>query len=153
MGFLFGVGLEVSGIEDIRLALALWTIVGVWAALALLTWGSARAFFKLELRKLRRAILGEATGAHISRINRGSDAVTIEWSPEVLDKVKSQGLTVEQIEQLEQRMASYYLERHKELAEQIKQEGESREPSYEQLQMRNDQHVREPGVFAAEHRV
>lgn len=38
IGFLIGGGLEVSGFEDIRVAITLWSIAGVWGLIALFTW-------------------------------------------------------------------------------------------------------------------
>jgi len=38
IGFLAGAGLQVSGIEAFRLALAIWGIAVLWVLLALLTW-------------------------------------------------------------------------------------------------------------------
>lgn len=41
--FFAGAGLEVSGVEDFRFALALWAFAALWLVLVILTWAPVRA--------------------------------------------------------------------------------------------------------------
>lgn len=55
VAFLIAGGLEVSGYEDIRVAIGLWAFAGIWGLLALFTWKPVR-YALGKLRRLRLVI-------------------------------------------------------------------------------------------------
>ena len=59
--FLIGGGLQMSGIEDMRIAIAFWAIAGVWGLIALFTW---KPVFRV-LRSINRIriVIANSNGA------------------------------------------------------------------------------------------
>ena len=56
IGFLIGGGLEISGFEDMRVAIFLWSIAGVWGLIALFTWEPVLRVFR-NIRRIRIIIV------------------------------------------------------------------------------------------------
>ena len=52
MAFAAGAGLEVSGFEDIRVAIGLWSLGGLWGILAAITWPPVQRHIPFIKRRL-----------------------------------------------------------------------------------------------------
>jgi len=56
IAFLIGGGLEVSGFEDVRIAIGLWSIAGIWTMIALFTWEPVLRVVR-SIRRIRIVIV------------------------------------------------------------------------------------------------